>query len=468
MVFSSYVFLFLFLPAVLLGYYLLPGRGALRTWWLATASYVFYGWSGPAFCVWMAASTAVDLLVAWGLERARTQRARRRLLVLSLVFNLGLLGTFKYLGFVLASLSAALIGLGVLDAPLPDPELPLPVGISFYTFQSLSYSIDVYRGHVPAVRPRRTIDFVCFVALFPQLVAGPIVRFGDLRRQLVARRHDLERFATGCAWIGVGLGKKVLLGDGLAGFADAAFALESPGLIDSWAGVLAMTLRIYFDFSGYSDMAVGLGLLFGFTLPVNFDAPFRAGSIGALWRRWNSTLTSWLRDYVYYALPGSRTDRRRADRNLAITFLLCGLWHGAAWHFVAFGAYHAAIVLLERAQRRPWALLPRPLRAPWTFVLWMFGVTLFAGADCGRALALMAGMVGASGLGELTIGGARSAALPLATAAVGLGIVAFAPTTQRLVAARGWGRTLLALACFTASAAQLLSRGFQPMVYFRF
>src|SRR5262245_35415824 len=311
MVFSSYAFLFAFLPIVLLGYHAMPGspavRNRLQIWWLTAASYFFYGWSGPWLCGWILVSTAIDLFAGWGIAGARRPAARRAWLAFALTGNLGLLAAFKYADFAVQLAAPLLRLLGLPDGALRGPGWVMPIGISFYTFQSMSYSIDVYRGDVPAVPRRRAIDFVCFVALFPQLVAGPIVRFSELARQFEVRRHDLERFARGCFLFALGLGKKVLLADPLATFGLGAFAAPAPGLLDSWCAAGATTLHIYFDFAGYTDMAIGLGLLFGFEFPRNFAAPFQATSLREFWRRWHMTLTRWLRDYLYVPLGGSRT-----------------------------------------------------------------------------------------------------------------------------------------------------------------
>jgi alginate O-acetyltransferase complex protein AlgI len=347
MVFSSHVFVFYFLPVALGTYYALPRRA--RHFAVTVLSYVFYGWANPRFVFLMLASTAVDYLcglaIAGRLGRRfgepietlplagpRT-RAQRTALVVSVCANLSLLGFFKYFNFAVANYNGALRLVGLDQYQWEDVlRVTLPLGISFYTFQSMSYSIDVYRGHARAIR--NAVDFACYVSLFPQLVAGPIIRFSEVADQLRERRHTLEKFARGVAMFSLGMGKKVLLANPCGKVADMAFDAGSVVAVDAWYGVLAYAFQIYFDFSGYSDMAIGLGLMLGFTFPKNFDSPYRAESITDFWRRWHISLSSWLRDYLYIPLGGNRRGPWRTYANLAAVMLLGGLWHGAAWNFV--------------------------------------------------------------------------------------------------------------------------------------
>ena len=401
MVFSSHLFLFWFLPVALGLYYLSPRRTRHLT--LTLLSYVFYGWENPFFCPLLLFSTAIDYLAGLRIEAARAvegpgtvgnRRARLWLLV-SLVTNLGLLGFFKYFNFGLDSWNglarATGFDAGVIDSAL---RVTLPLGISFYTFQSLSYSIDVYRGRVRAIRS--FVDFACYVSMFPQLVAGPIVRFSEVADQLRSRTHTLAKFARGAAFLSVGLAKKVLLANPCARVADAVFEAGSSSVLDAWQGIVAYAFQIYFDFSGYSDMAIGLGLMLGFVFPKNFDSPYRADSITDFWRRWHISLSTWLRDYLYIPLGGNRRGPRRTYVNLALTMLLGGLWHGAAWNFVIWGGFHGALLALERGagEERLYGWMPRPLRIAVVFVLVLFSWVLFRAADLPAALDYFARLFG--------------------------------------------------------------------------
>ncbi|HEY0876747.1 MAG TPA: MBOAT family protein [Vicinamibacterales bacterium] len=349
MVFSSYLFLFYFLPAALLLYYAVPQR--LRHVWLTIASYVFYGWANPLFVILLFTSTVIDYVAGLVIaaEPGKTRRARTALAV-SLCSNLALLGFFKYFNFGADSFDALVNWIGMpalrLDVAL---KITLPLGISFYTFQSMSYTIDVYRGDAKPVRS--FIDFACFVSMFPQLVAGPIIRFSEVADQLRSRTHTVTKFARGVAFISLGLAKKVLLANPCGKVADLAFGAGSLSMLDAWYGVLAYAFQIYFDFSGYSDMAIGLGLMLGFMFAKNFDSPYRATSITDFWRRWHISLSSWLRDYLYVPLGGNRKGPRRTYVNLFIVMLLGGLWHGAAWNFVVWGGLHGMLLAVERLRR---------------------------------------------------------------------------------------------------------------------
>ncbi|MFQ5349102.1 MAG: MBOAT family O-acyltransferase, partial [Thermoanaerobaculia bacterium] len=319
MVFSSHLFVFWFLPAVLALYYLLPRRA--RHLGLTVLSYLFYGWTNPLFMVLMATSTVVDYLC--GLSMAGRlgarfgepiellepggprSRGQRLAVTVSVVANLSLLGFFKYFNFAADSYNSLVAALGLGDLRLDSVlRVALPLGISFYTFQSMSYSLDVYRGHSRALRS--FIDFACYVSLFPQLVAGPIIRFSEIADQLRRRTHTLEKIARGAAFFSLGMAKKVLLANPCGKVADTVFDAGSVLALDAWYGVTAYAFQIYFDFSGYSDMAIGLGLMLGFVFPKNFDSPYRAESITDFWRRWHISLSTWLRDYLYLPLGGNR------------------------------------------------------------------------------------------------------------------------------------------------------------------
>jgi len=375
MVFSSVCFLFFFLPIVLAVYLLvaLPGLGGRTAaglkagnLLLLAASLLFYSWGEGALVAIMLGSTAIDylcgLLMAGPPARGREPSSplepggprtsvQKAALALSIASNLFLLCLFKYFGFFVenarAILHAAGLSGGVLEGGM---ELALPMGISFYTFQSMSYTIDVYRGRVAATRS--FIDFACFVTLFPQLVAGPIVRYKDLAEQLVRRVMSLEDFSLGSRRFILGLGKKVLIADSLAQAADRIYALPLGEVTCplAWLGTICFTLQLYFDFSGYSDMAIGLGRMLGFRFPENFNYPFISRSLREYWSRWHITLGSWFRDYLFLPLGGSRVSPPRVYLNLLVVFFLCGLWHGASWTYVLWGLFHGASPQAPRAR----------------------------------------------------------------------------------------------------------------------
>lgn len=357
MVFSSVAFLFFFLPATLLLFYAANER--LRFWILLLASLFFYFYGENYLILVMLATTAIDyvcgLMIAGsghrleeGGPRSRTQR---RWLMASVVSNLALLGYFKYFNFFTHSLIEMLRALGLGPMRLEGfVQVALPLGISFYTFQSMSYTIDVYRGHVAA--NRNLLTFSTFVTMFPQLVAGPIVRYADIEKQLLAPRETTAQFAEGVRRFLGGLAKKVLIANPMGEVADKIFAIQGGDLSTAiaWVGLLAYTLQIYFDFSGYSCMAIGLGKMFGFDFPENFNFPYISRSVREFWQRWHITLSTWFRDYVYFPLGGSRGSERQTWRNLFIVFLTCGLWHGASWNFVIWGLFHGLFISLERTR----------------------------------------------------------------------------------------------------------------------
>ena len=462
MLFHSYVFLFVFLPVVLAGTHLAPPRW--RNGLLAGASFVFYGTWDWRFLPLLLLSTGVDYWVAQRIHRLREDGAERRRLLrwlqVSLATNLGLLGVFKYAGFFARSAN------GLFDeAWLPVLDVVLPVGISFYTFQSLSYTIDVYRGDARPVRS--FVDFACYVSLFCQLVAGPIVRFRELQPQLEKREVRAADVVDGLHLFTIGLAKKVLLADAVAPIADAAFDGATPSFALAWCGALAYTMQIYFDFSGYSDMAIGLGRLFGFRLPQNFDSPYRAVSITDFWRRWHMSLSRWLRDYLYIPLGGNRRGPLRTYVNLMLTMLLGGLWHGANWTFVVWGAYHGALLALERrlglAEVRGMWRLPR---IGLTFVLALLGWVAFRSPDLATATAYVGALVTPA---PLVLPGPE--VLP-ASAYLFLGLtvsLAFlAPNSWRWRPAPRPATVVPMALLLALSIAVALSESYSPFLYFQF
>lgn len=362
MVFSSHIFLFVFLPVVLGLYYLSPHRS--RSLLLTLFSYLFYGWANPLFVILMLVSTAIDFIAGRAIARSdpsnfgrsdllplaegepRNSRQKFALLA-SIISNLTLLGFFKYYNFGIANVSRLLEWLG---AEACDQSLylnvVLPLGISFYTFQSMSYAIDVYRGH--ALPLRRFTDFACYISLFPQLVAGPIIRYQDVADQMVERSHTWSKFSRGVAFFSIGLGKKILLANPCGRIADTAFASADLSPLDAWTGIFAYSMQIYFDFSGYSDMAVGLGLMLGFVFIRNFNSPYKSTSVTEFWQNWHMSLSTWLRDYLYIPLGGNRKGPARTYINLFLVMLIGGIWHGASWNFVIWGGAHGIWLASER------------------------------------------------------------------------------------------------------------------------
>jgi len=348
MLFSSVIFLFYFLPAVLALYYTVCCRSIpLRNLLLLLASLLFYAWGEPQNILLLIGCCAGNWLLA--LLIGRLKRAAKPLLILACAFNLGILGVYKYLGFVIDSINA------VAGTPLlPRADIALPIGVSFFTFQALSYVIDVYRGKVSV--QKNPLHVALYIALFPQLVAGPIVRYSTVEHQITGRRHSWPLFCDGCWRFVQGLSKKLLLANTFAVIADNIYSMTNAGhellqvpVLLAWLGSFAYTLQIFFDFSGYSDMAIGLGKMFGFTFEENFNYPYISQSIGEFWRRWHISLGTWFREYVYFPLGGSRVENRDVMvRNLLVVWLLTGLWHGAAWTFVLWGFFNFACILMER------------------------------------------------------------------------------------------------------------------------
>lgn len=402
MVFSSSTFLLFFLPISVVLYFLMPGRAAKNVW-LFAVSLVFYAWGEPVY-IWL---MLVSVLVNWlfGIALGRGSQGRKRLLlVLNLLVNLALLGFFKYEGFVAENVNA-LLGSQV----VPDLELSLPIGISFYTLQAVSYIIDVYRGEVA---PQRNVVYLgMYIACFPQLVAGPIVRYSTIQDQVENRRENVADFCAGLRLFIVGLAKKVLLANVVAILADKMLGLGGPaiGAVGAWAGLLAYTFQIYFDFAGYSDMAIGLGKMFGFKYLRNFNYPYLSKSASEFWRRWHISLSSFFRDYIYIPLGGSRVKTPRWVFNIAVVWAITGLWHGAAWNFVLWGVYWGALLVCEKLL---WGRLvermPGFVRHVYGIVLFMLGWLIFWITDMEqmklyfKAMLGWYGATGTSTLWELT------------------------------------------------------------------
>ena len=385
MVFSSIIFIFYFLPVFLLGYYV----SGWRTGALLAGSVAFYVWGEGAYVFLLLGLIGANHAGALAMDRAEDAGRRRLILAAIIVLDLGVLAWFKYAGFLAHLVNEALPG-----APLAEPAHRLPLGISFFTFQLISYAVDIHRRAVPV--ERSPLRFAAYVLMFPHLIAGPIVRYADIREELQGARKGSGRIGLGFQYFIVGLCQKVLIANTVAPVADHAFGL-APGTLSAttaWLGALAYALQIYFDFCGYSNMAIGLAFMLGFTFPKNFDHPYAATSLTDFWRRWHMSLSSWFRDYVYIPLGGNRGGRARTVRNLLIVFLLTGLWHGAAWSFVVWGLYHGAFLMLERfGLGRALEAAPRLLRHAYALVVVMIGWVFFRAADLAAALDYLAVML---------------------------------------------------------------------------
>jgi alginate O-acetyltransferase complex protein AlgI len=392
MVFSSPLFLFLFLPIVLTVCLLLPGL-RLKNAWLLIVSLIFYAWGEVAFIALLLGSTLINYFLGLRVDLEQDPGRRKAAVTLAIVLNIGLLAFYKYANFAVANLNELLSAVHL--PTMRDPNVRLPIGISFFTFHALSYVVDIYRRKSSAAR--NPADTALYIFFFPQLIAGPILRWSGIAPQLVSRVLTSAGFAEGIRRFVGGLAKKVIIANAAAFPADQIFSLPtgelSPAL--AWFGVLCYTVQIYFDFSGYSDMAVGLGKMFGFQFLENFEHPYVSQSVKEFWRRWHISLSSWFRDYLYIPLGGNRCSERRNYLNLIIVFFLCGLWHGANWTFVIWGLYHGLFLVLERTRLGTWIeRLPRPARHLYALVVVMFGWTLFRADSFPQAMAFFSNMCG--------------------------------------------------------------------------
>ena len=462
MLFSSIPFAFYFLPAVLALYFAVPFR--FKNAVLLVFSLVFYAWGEPGYLLLMAVSILLGWLFGLLIGKYRGTARARLFLVLSVAVFLGLLGWFKYADFAVNTLNA--LGLN-----LPLPHVALPIGISFYTFQILSYTIDVYRGD--ALPQRSLVDFGAYVSMFPQLIAGPIVRYSDVARQLKHRTHSLEKASLGVRRLLIGLGKKVLIANQLGQLTVLFRESRQPSVLYVWVYAAAFALQIYFDFSGYSDMAIGLGKIFGFDLLENFNYPFISRSVSEFWRRWHMSLGGWFRDYLYIPLGGNRVSRPRWALNLLVVWSLTGLWHGAAWNFVLWGLLFALLLALEKLWLgRLMEKLPGWLvRIPVLAVL-LVSFVLFNADSLSQALSDTAGMFG---LGDLPLTSAdtlyhlRSYGPLLLLAMVGATPLP-RNAVQRLEGSRvlPWLEPVALCALLLAVTAFLVGGSFNPFLYFRF
>lgn len=463
MLFSSIPFLFYFLPCVLLIYFIVPQKG--RNAVLLAASLFFYGWGEPKFLLFMVFSIVQGYVFARLIGRGRRKKL---FLTLSLVLSFALLGYCKYADFFIENFNAA-TGLS-----LPLLKIALPIGISFYTFQIASYEIDVYRGDVAA--QHNFIDFAAYVAMFPQLIAGPIVRYRDIAPQLKERTHSLEAAASGASRFAVGLGKKVLVANVLAQLVSAYKASAEQTALYAWLYAIAFTLQIYFDFSGYSDMAIGLGRIFGFTFPENFRYPYIAKSITEFWRRWHMSLSTWFRDYLYIPLGGSRCSRIRHIFNILVVWMATGFWHGAAWNFVFWGLFYAVLLMAEKFFLLPALKKGRVLPHVYVLLAVTLGFVLFDAASLKDALHQLGTLFGAgtaSGLGTEALYMLRNYGVVLALAVLGATPLPAmlwkkVQEAKSLAPVLTVAEPLCTFALLALCTAFLVDGSFNPFLYFRF
>ena len=457
MLFSSIVFLYAFLPLTLLIYYAVPRR--FKNTVLLVASLLFYFYGEQKYILLLIISSVSDYLHGLYIESHRGTRKAKYALISSIVINLAMLGVFKYTDFLIGTVNS------LLGTSIPLTGLPLPIGISFFTFQTMSYSIDVYRGEAHAERSFHS--FATYVCLFPQLGAGPIVRYTDIGAELNDRSLSLDRFALGVRRFSVGLGKKVLIANLLGELVSAYHATPEPTVLFAWMSAVAYALQIYYDFSGYSDMAIGLGHLLGFTFPENFRHPFCSASITEFWRRWHMTMSFWFRDYVYIPLGGNRCSTKRWIFNVMVVWSLTGLWHGAAWNFVAWGVGYGLILLAERFFIGK--LLDRigPLRYAYTLLVTLVMFTVFSGTDVLGTLGIMFG--GAAWSNSAAVYYLKSYAVILAVAAIGstpiVGTLGRKIEGTKAVTVL---EPIMVAGLLLLSTAYLVDGSFNPFLYFRF
>ncbi|MBQ8378876.1 MAG: MBOAT family protein [Oscillospiraceae bacterium] len=467
MVFSSLTFLYFFLPITLLIYFVSPK--AIKNFILLVTGLFFYAWGEPIYVLIMILSAAIDYtagrIMHW---KDNNKTVRTICLIVSVLMNVGLLGIFKYSSFFITNINA------VFGTSISDPQLPLPIGISFYTFQSMSYTIDLYRRKIKV--QKNLINFMAFVTMFPQIVAGPIVTYDEVAERLDDRKTTVDDIADGIAVFVKGLGKKVLLANniGLLWSQVKAMDYTQISVFTAWIGIIAFAFQIYFDFSGYSDMAVGLGKMLGFEFPNNFNYPYTSKSISEFWRRWHITLGSWFREYVYIPLGGNRNGTARTIYNLAVTWALTGFWHGACWNFMLWGIYFGILIILERfVYGKFLAKLPKILGIFYTFVLVLFGWVLFETATLKDAFNYFKAMFGATGKFYdvkatyflVTYGVVLVLCIIGSTQLVKKGAEYVTKFSTKLSLSV---RPLIQLAIMLLSTAYLVNETYNPFLYFRF
>jgi len=467
MLFSSITFLYAFLPVTLLVYFAVPKRYlAGRNYVLLIVSAIFYAWGGPGYLIIMTAQIIGAWLFGLAIEYWAHSPKRRLIFVLSLCFSLSMLLFYKYTDFFIGNLNA------VFGSHLPLLKLVLPVGISFYTFQILSYLIDLYRQEIPVQRNLGL--FATYVALFPPLIAGPIIRYADISAALTNREHSLEDFAVGAKRFVVGLGKKVIIANTMGNLVATLGGENHSSSLAAWVFIVAFALQIYFDFSAYSDMAIGLGRIFGFKFKENFNYPYIARSITEFWRRWHMSLSSWFRDYVYFPLGGSRVSAGRLCLNLIIVWGLTGFWHGAAWNFITWGCYFAVLLMVEKFFLKGiLERVPDWLARCYTLLVVLISWVLFDARSMGGALDTLGVLFGAGGIGADSAAWyyLRSYAVPLLLAIVGstpLPAMAGKWLAERFPKLAAVAEPIFLAGLLLICTAFLVDSSFNPFIYFRF
>ena len=464
MVFSSLVFMFAYLPITLLAYYLVPRQG--RNIFLFIVNLIFYGWGEPKLVLLMVFNIFFNYIGGWLVDKYRADAKKKKLfLILTCVLDIGILAVFKYTGMITETLNM----LPFLN--IPELQISLPIGISFYTFQTMSYVIDVYRDDAPV--SKNFINFGTYVALFPQLIAGPIVRYRDVAEQLVNRRETLEMFTRGVKLFMVGLAKKVIIANTMGTLTTNIFATtDENGVVGTWVGMIAYTFQIYFDFSGYSDMACGLGNMLGFEFLKNFNYPYIAKSITDFWRRWHISLSTWFKEYVYIPLGGNRKGVKRQILNLLIVWGLTGLWHGAAYNFVLWGLYYGLLLILEKFVLKKFLdRLPSFVQHIYTLFIVIIGWGLFYFTDVGQLGEFMADLF------NFGNGICGNQAFNLIMNNLPMLIIAAVASTP--LAAMLYNRfehtrfmwipeTLYCMGVLAVSTASLVNQSYNPFLYFRF
>lgn len=466
MVFSSTIFLCVYLPLVLLGYYICPKKG--RNLFLLIASLVFYAWGEPKYVFLMIFSILVNYIFGRLMDKNRGRQKRMKLLlVLSVVIDIGLLSVFKYTDFVITNVNA------IFGSSFDLLKIALPIGISFYTFQAMSYTIDVYRNDVRV--QKNLIDFGMYITMFPQLIAGPIVRYADVQDQLAERSVTTADFSEGIMRFVVGLGKKVLLANQMGAVWSEIYALGGDvSALMAWTGAIAYTFQIYFDFSGYSDMAIGLGRMFGFKFPENFRYPYQSVSITDFWRRWHITLSTWFKEYLYIPLGGNRRGLTRQALNLLIVWSLTGFWHGAGWNFVLWGLYYFVILFIEKLfLLKALDKLPKFFRHVYALLLIIIGWVIFASDDVSVLLPFLGSMFGANG----AIGGMDVYTLLTKAALLVICCIASTELPKKLFLSAAGAmsekaaftlKSVMTIALLALSMILLIGDSYNPFLYFRF
>jgi alginate O-acetyltransferase complex protein AlgI len=468
MAFASATFLFLFLPLVLVGWHSLPAKG--RVPFLLLASWVFFAWWRVDFLALLVGASVATWLIGKEIGGARGTPAARAFLAAGVVLNVGCLAFFKYANFGISTLNALLAAARV--PSVPGAHIALPVGISFFTFKAVSYLVDVYRG---ATGPASGfLELATYISLFPQVTAGPIERFAPFSVQLSAPERSFDSFSEGAGRFLFGFCKKILVADTVGPIANAAFTLPLPTFVDSWIGTAAYTMQIYYDFSGYSDMAIVLCRMLGLRTMENFQTPYLSASIGEFWRRWHISLSSWLRDYIYFPLGGNRRGTARTYVNLMLVMLIGGLWHGSSWTFVLWGAWHGALLVVDRLRRhaRP---LPRPLGIGLTAVAVAVGWVIFRAPSLSAAAGIYGGMIGLHGVGmspDLRWQLSRLSVFVLAAALALTWIgpwaakrIAAGRRLSRLAADRAW---VALLPLFLLGLLKIMAESYAPILYAKF